>query len=485
MSQSKTLGQPMTPDRCREWVDTKVFPLQPESYRNTYPEFPGSVGLEIEMLPLWLKSGELPQSVPLQGESNSLAAWLRTISRAHGWQTNESDTGADRLLMGVKLDQEDNISFEPGGQLEFSSRPYHCLSEAISRTLYVQSLLDQELSDAGGVTLTQIGINPWHSVDDIGLQMKKPRYRAMNEFFSKISSFGPKMMRQTCTVQVNLDFGRDEVTMAKRFLASMLIAPISGAMFNYSAFENGAFSGITGLRQRVWRHLDPSRTDIPKLDRLIAKMDKQACVDTWTDFLMQARVVFVTNQDYKVMHTPVTWAQWMEQGINGQRPDESDFETHLSLLFPEVRARGFLELRSVDCQSRVWQFTPAAWWTGILYDPKALDQTLDLMLPHQANVRELLGKADHGLEDPLLADLAKKLINVASEGLRRLPGCYFGGGALKTLQVFADQFTMQGRVPASDLVDEFKRSGRFDFACIERVEARWRDILANRPDPAL
>ena len=141
--------------------------------------------------------------------------------------------------MGIKLDQDDNISFEPGGQLEFSSRPYHCLSEAISRTLYIQSLLDRELLDVGGVTLTQIGINPWHSVDDIGLQMKKPRYLAMNEFFSKISAFGPKMMRQTCTVQVNLDFGRDETTMAKRFLASMLMAPISGAIFIYSAFENG------------------------------------------------------------------------------------------------------------------------------------------------------------------------------------------------------------------------------------------------------
>ncbi len=485
MTLPSTATQLMTPDRCREWVDSKVFPLQPDTYRNMYPEFPGAVGLEIEMLPLFLRLGvSTPESVPLQGETGSLASWLRKISVSHGWTVSEAGSGSERLLMGLKLDQGDNISFEPGGQLEFSSKPYHCLTEAISRTQYIQSLLDRELMKEGGVTLTQVGLNPWHSVAELGLQMRKPRYLAMNEFFSSISAYGPKMMRQTCTVQVNLDFGRDESSMAKRFLASMLISPVSGAIFNYSAFESGKFTGMTGLRQRVWRHLDPTRTDVPNLDRLISKLDKKACVDTWTDFLMKARVVFVTKQDFKVMHEPVTWAQWMAHGINGQQPDESDFETHLSLLFPEVRARGFLELRSVDCQSRVWQFAPAAWWTGLLYDPLALDETLDLMLPYKDRITELLGKADHGLSDPTLDHLAKKLIKIAMGGLGRLPGCYFGGGALKTLNVFADHFTFKGRVPASDLIDEFKKIGSFDYECIRRVEAKWNELLASARDPA-
>ena len=476
----------MTPDLCREWVENKVFPLQPETYRNMYPEFPGAVGLEIEMLPLILsKNQAVPQIVPLQGENNALAAWLRKMTKIHGWTASESEQDGERLLMGIKLDQDDNLSFEPGGQLEFSSRPYHCLSEAISRTHYIQSLLDRELLEFGGVTLTQIGLNPWHSIDEIGLQMRKPRYRAMNDFFSGISEYGPRMMRQTCTVQVNLDFGRDESTMAKRFLASMLISPISGAIFNYSAFESGKFTGMTGLRQRVWRHLDPTRTDIPKLDYLLRRLDKKSCVDTWFDFLMAARVVFVANQDYRVMHQPVTWAEWMENGINGAKPDSSDFETHLSLLFPEVRARGFLELRSVDCQSRVWQFAPAAWWTGLLYDPRALDQVIELMSPYTDRLGELLKKADHGLEDPTLAALAAKLIGIGIEGLKRLPGCYFGGGALKTLNVFADQFVSRRRVPASDLVDEYQRRGQLDYDCIKAVEDRWNNVLAAANDPAV
>ncbi len=481
MKLTNETSQQMTPDLCREWIEYRVFPLQPETYRNKYPGFPGAVGLEIEMLPLFAgNSSEAPRRVPLQGPGKTLATWLRQISHNHGWIMNESESsGTDKILMGIKLDQDDNLSFEPGGQLEFSSRPYHCLSEAISRTTYIQSLLDQELRELGDVTLLQVGINPWHSVDEIGLQMKKPRYLAMNDFFSRISSYGPRMMRQTCTVQVNLDFGRDETTMAKRFLASMLMAPVSGAVFNYSAFESGKYSGMTGMRQRVWRHLDPTRTDVPKLDHLLKRLDKKACVETWFDFVMAARVVFSTRQNYRVMHEPITWAEWMSRGIDGMKPDQSDFETHLSLLFPEVRARGFLELRSVDCQSRLWQFAPAGWWTGLLYDDKAVDQVIELMTPHIPNLYELLQKADHGLSDPTLAGLAIKLVTIAEEGLGRLPSCYFGGGALKTLRCFAEQFVRRGRVPSSDLIDEFNRRGRLDLDGFRAVEGRWGEALAR------
>ncbi len=477
---------PITEDQCREWIETKVFPLQPETYRNQYPGFPGAVGLEIEMLPL-LAGGvnDHPQRVPLQGPKNTLAAWLRKIAMAHGWRMMESDSADGTLLMGIKLDQDDNLSFEPGGQLEFSSRPYHCLSEAISRTQYIQSLLDRELRARGGIELLQVGLNPWHSVEEIGLQMPKPRYLAMNEFFSGVSSFGPRMMRQTCTVQVNLDFGPTEILMAKRFLASMLIAPVTGAIFNYSAFESGKPTGMTGLRQRVWRHLDPSRTDIPNLDHLLKRLDKKACVDTWHQFTMAARVVFVTRQNYKVMHEPVTWAQWLRSGIDGMKPDAEDFATHLSLLFPEVRARGFLELRSVDCQSRVWQFAPAAWWTGLLYDNRALDEVLDLMTPFAANIGTLLGQSDQGLSNREIAGLAKKLARISIEGLSRLPGCYFGGGALKTLQVFTEHFVDRGRVPANDLLDVFARRGALDLGCFRAVEDEWQRLLDGVADPAM
>lgn len=475
----------MTPETCRLWLEEKTFRLQPEIYQAANPNWPGAVGLEIEMLPLFLRGKNRPDTVPLQGERDSLAAWLRDLARERGWTTKTAHEHGQDLLMNVLLDRSDNLSFEPGGQLEFSSRPYECLSQATKRTVEIQKILDQELAKRGNVTITQVGLNPWHSVDEIGLQMQKPRYIAMNGFFSGISPYGPRMMRQTCTVQVNLDFGRDQTTMAKRYLASMLLAPFSGAVFNYSAFSSQVPVGMTGLRSKVWRHMDPSRTGVQSLKHLSRSLTKAACVETYYEFLMNARVVFVTGLNYRVMNQPVTWAQWVKNGIDGVWPNSDDFDTHLSLLFPEVRARGFLELRSVDCQARAWQFVPAAWWTGLLYDDKACDQVIEMLLPFESRMTELLDAAPQGLEHPVLREYAQRLITLAAEGFGRLPNCYFEQNTLQTLQAYAQHFTLKGRVPSQDLLDEFHRQGKdkLTFECFERVDNYWQELAGASVAP--
>ena len=64
-----------------------------------------------------------------------------------------------------------------------------------------------------------LGINPWQGVEEIGLQMNKPRYKAMDSYFSSLSAYGRRMMRQTFTVQVNMDFGDDESTLVNRIFS--------------------------------------------------------------------------------------------------------------------------------------------------------------------------------------------------------------------------------------------------------------------------
>ncbi len=48
--------------------------------------------------------------------------------------------------------------------------------------------------------------------------------------FYGISPYGRRMMRQTCTMQVNLDFGSSEEMLAKRYVAANLIAPFATAI---------------------------------------------------------------------------------------------------------------------------------------------------------------------------------------------------------------------------------------------------------------
>jgi glutamate--cysteine ligase len=469
---------------CLRHVDETTFRLQPADYRQKYPKWAGLVGLEIEMQPVDVRRplpDGRPGRVQLQGETGSVAALLRKLAHANGWPLSlTQDDHGHPLLLSVQLDHDDQITFEPGGQIEFSSKPYPCLSEAVRRMRSVQSLLEEMLRPHG-IELVQIGINPWHSIPEIGLQMAKGRYRAMDRYFSAIGEFGQRMMRQTCTVQVNLDFGPDPDTLARRYLASQLLAPIAAATFSYSPHVDGKEAGMVGFRTRVWRDVDRRRTGLPGLARLARDMTRDAAVETYLEFALAAPVVFVTGLDYKVPEPKVSFGEWLVRPIDGLRPTLDDFKTHLTLLFPEVRPRGFLELRSIDCQPRAFQAVPASYMTGLLYDQRALGQLLDELLPRASRLAELLPEAAHGLAHPELASLAARMMDLSIEAFSRFTTCYTADGCQAQLVAFRDRFTARGRTPGDELAGEIRRGGGLTVPLLQRLEETWAKVAANTP----
>ena len=283
---------PLDRAACRAYLDQNTFRLQPIDYGKKYPKWPGSVGLEIEMLPVIAAPAaglDYPRSMPLQDPGFSSATILRAEAAHHGWSIEET-TGdhGQPLLLKLGLEEQDNISFEPGGQVEFSSRPYPCLGDAVRRMQQMQGLLDQAFA-AYGVKFVQVGIDPWHTVPEIGLQMPKGRYRAMDQHYQAIGEYGQRMMRQTCTLQVNLDFGATEATMVKRYLASQLFAPMATATFAYSPVVDRKDQGVRSFRSRIWRHTDPTHTGFVGIDHPLIErgaMTRQAWVDAYLEFAL-------------------------------------------------------------------------------------------------------------------------------------------------------------------------------------------------------
>lgn len=473
-------------ESCETYLADKVFQLRPENYGEKYPLWPGSVGIELEMLPVIVPGHEEheidPGPVPLQGKQGSLACILREMAKDHHWDLVE-EQGQDGLLpylLRVELDQRDNLTFEPGGQLEFSSKPYPCLSDAVRRLRFIQQELDKKVA-INNWTLVQMGINPWHSPEQIGLQMAKSRYQAMDRFFTKISPYGRRMMRQTCTIQACVDFGPTETDMSKRFLASQLLSPFATGMFANSPFKDGMLADRPGFRSLVWRNLDTSRTGVPKLEELAKHLDKKACVSSYLDFVLGSKVVFVEALNYEVPDKDITFEHWVEHGYKGIMPTEKDFETQLSLLFPEVRPRGFLELRSVDSQARSWQIVPAAFFTGLLYNQDNLERTLDILMPYLPKIDSLLLDSSMGLQNSVIKKVSQKLMQLSWEGFKLLPPCFRGEGTEKALRCFGELYTNQGLSPADELIAQVKAAGEktLSLASIQKLHDKWDAYLSH------
>src|SRR5215813_3330252 len=105
------------------------------------------------------------------------------------------------------------ITLEPGGQLELSGEAcdsIHCANAEL--TEHVNEIVT--VGDQLGLAFLGLGIQPVSTLDDIEW-VPKPRYAIMGPYMTKVGTLGHRMMKQTATVQANIDFSSERDAMMK------------------------------------------------------------------------------------------------------------------------------------------------------------------------------------------------------------------------------------------------------------------------------
>jgi glutamate--cysteine ligase len=465
---------------CYDFLAENTFKIQSKDYGIKHPNWPGACGLELEMMPLALK-GDALSPVAIYRSRNeagdnplSSSDILMSLAKEHNWQIVSSQTG----VVDHFEHPDARITFEPGGQIEVSSQPFPCLQEAISASRNVQNQIRSAFAEEG-IEMLFMGTNPWQTVEQIGLKLKRPRYQAMDKYYKQIGPYGAQMMRQTASIQVNLDFGKDETTLVNRYLASQLLAPFATATFAYSPMLNGSLTDHLSNRAHIWRLTDPSHTGLIGVEELAHCQSRNQCIDLYLKAVLSANVVFVAQgnaQAHYVPPNPITFGRWLEQPIKGQSPNISDFSTHLSLMFPEVRPRGFLEIRGIDRQAEVFQDVPAMYYSGLLYDEKSLMQVIETLLPFSKKVDKILVQASKGLSAEYLK-VMKKIMEIACTGFEALPDCFKNQSQKNPLYLFKEIFTDQDKSPANDVVEFVRKNQGLTFRALRELEDRWLGLL--------
>ena len=152
-----------------------------------------------------------------------------------------------------------------------------------------------------------------------------------------------------------------------------------------------------------------------------------------------------------------TLERWITDGhpVHG-RPTTADVAYHLTTLFPEVRLRGFLEIRSVDALPERWRAVPVVLLAGLLYDDRTLDGVRALLEPQRSRLPELLQRAAHlGVADGELCAMAVEVWTMAAEGAARLGPAFLDAADIRRTERFLDRFTLRGRTPADELRERF------------------------------
>jgi glutamate--cysteine ligase len=384
---------------------------------------PPHIGAEVELIPVHAESRE---PVSLHGDGGSVLALVRAVARRRGWREEVSSTSGAPAFSTA----QGRITFEPGGQIEFSARPARSLPALVEALQRWVAELDEE-AEARGIALLSVGIDPINGVESTQRQLDGRRYVAMERHFDSLGPCGRRMMRQTASFQICLDLG-DEPPARWRLLNAL--TPVLTAVFANASLYEGMASGFESYRRQVWSALDSSRTGVEMCgdgdpaEYLRFALDAAAFLEDGAGPAPSAREKFRTGA-----MTPEGW------------------RAHLTTLFPEVRPRGYFELRTVDALDSAWYAAPLVFVSGLVLD-RHNARELDARLERPTN--ESLVKAGRcGLHDPALAALAIELFGAALDGCRRLGNGWTDDATLTTAEAYFARYTRRHLSPSHEATD--------------------------------
>ena len=322
-------------------------------------------------------------------------------------------------IIGLKSADGGSVTLEPGGQLELSGAPLVSLHETCAETgAHLRQM--REVTSPLDICMLGVGFQPLWGRGDISW-MPKGRYKIMREYMPKRGSLGLDMMLRSCTVQVNLDYA-DERDMARKFRTSLALQPIATALFANSPFKDGVPSGLKSTRAQAWTDTDPDRCGVPAF-----VFEPDFGYARWVDYILDVPMYFLHRGDDYIDVSGLSFRDFMAgklPGFGGQYPTMEDFEDHMTTAFPEVRLKGYLEMRGADGGSWGNICALPALWVGLLYDDAALDAAEKLVRDFTASDVETarMAVATDGLQAKMAGrsvhELASETLKIAAAGLK-------------------------------------------------------------------
>lgn len=349
--------------------------------------------------------------IEFDGEGG-IESMFRALESEYHWQP-QYDRG--RTVALVRADEA--ITLEPGGQVE--------LSGGVKKTVFETEVeLDRHMEEIAAVlgddyAAVSFGLNPVDGLDATGW-IPKSRYDIMRRYLPTRGDLAHWMMKGTCTIQANLDYTSEEDAV-DLMRTGVLVSPLVNALFANSPLRLGKRTGYQSYRGHIWTRTDPDRSGVPRF-----LYGDDWGFREWLEWVLDVPMFFIRRNDRYVDLAGHSFRDFWRDGWEGTPATIGDFELHVSTVFPEVRMKQFIEVRSADGGPRAHILALPALWKGIGYHQPSRDAAKGLFAGVSPDdhfpLYEIAAKDGiHGeWQGRRLAEMARQLVEIASAGLDAL-----------------------------------------------------------------
>ncbi|NLY46993.1 MAG: glutamate--cysteine ligase [Tissierella sp.] len=265
-----------------------------------------------------------------------------------------------QYILGLKKGKK-TITLEPGSQLELS----------IDATIDIKELEDEYLDFMNDIIpilekknqgLMATGYHPVTKIDEIKL-LPKQRYDYMFNYFKTRGTHAHNMMKGTCALQVSLDFSSEE-DYHKKFRVANALSPVLYALFENAYYFEGEVAQRHNTRAHIWVNTDTDRSGVPR-----EAMDEGFGYKEYAEYILNKPPIFI-NQGGKEVYTG---NQKVRDLFNPDNYTIEDLEHMLTMFFPDVRTKKYVEIRMMDSVPYNLNFSVIALLKGLIYNDDNLD----------------------------------------------------------------------------------------------------------------
>lgn len=359
------------------------------------------IGVELEHFVIDKKT---LKTISYYGESG-VAETLKELENI-GWEaTYEGD-----YILGLNKGNM-FITLEPGSQFELSLRHEERIKDLEKG--YFEFLNEViPIFDAKGQGLMAVGYHPVTKIDDIRILPKK-RYDYMFNYFKKTGTHAHNMMKGTAALQISLDYISED-DYRKKFRVSNVLSPIMYALFENARYFEGEVREKHTIRAFIWENTDKQRAGIVK-----GALEDDFGYNAYAEYILNGPPIL----EIKNGVAQSTGDKKVRELFDPENYDIDELEHFLTMFFPDVRTKKFMEIRMMDAVPYPLNFAVIALWKGIIYNDANLNKIYELIKDISIDEvnkakEEMIDKGLFAsLSGKTLLDVGKNLVQIAKGGL--------------------------------------------------------------------
>ena len=312
----------------------------------------------------------------------------------NGWEGSYEEQYLLGLNKGNKV-----VTLEPGSQLELSIVAQKNIEDMEKEYLdFLREIIP--ILEAKNQALITVGYHPVTKISDIKI-LPKTRYGYMFDYFKDKGTHAHNMMKGTASLQLAFDF-KSEEDYIKKFKIGNALSPVMYAMFDNAFYFEGEKWHKHNLRSYIWENCDEDRSGI-----VDGAFNKDFGYEKYAEYILNVAPIFIDDGENMYFTGDKTY----KQIFNPEDYCIQELEHALTMVFPDVRTKKYVEIRMMDAIPYPLNFAVVALWKGILYNENNLNTVYEYI--KDINIRDIdkakKDIAEKGLDGKLRDETVHKL----------------------------------------------------------------------------